>query len=145
MGKKRAVKKSGVVADEGRRNRALLRIPKKKLTHGVLHIESTYNNTKISLCEEKGGGVVLWATTGSLGFKGTKKSTPFAASKVGDLIADKAKAMGVKDVDAVIKGIGPGRDSALRAFANKDFNIMTIKDVTPVPHNGPKRPKARRV
>lgn len=141
MGKKRIIKKAG--QDSGK-TASGARVPKKKLDHGILNIEATYNNTKVSLADTK-GNLFVWSSSGSLGFSGSKKGTPFAAGKVGDLIADKGIAMGLKDVDVVIKGVGAGRESAMRAFAAKGINILSIKDRTPVPFNGPKAPKPRRV
>ena len=91
------------------------------------------------------GKAYLWSSSGSLGFSGSKKGTPFAAGKVGDLLAERAQAIGVKDVDVVIKGVGAGRESSIRAFSAKGINILSIKDKTPVPFNGPKPPKPRRV
>ena len=144
MGKKRIIKKSGGEADSGLKSRSLSRTPKKKLDRGVLHIKATYNNTCVTLCDVK-GGVVVWSSSGSLGFKGAKKGTPFAAAKVGELVGEKATLMGVKDVNVFINGVGSGRESSLRAFAGKGIEVSTIKDVTPVPHNGPRKPKPRRV
>jgi len=144
MGKKRIIKKSGGEANAGLRSRSLARTPKKSLSQGVLHIEATYNNTRVTLTNPK-GGVVIWSSSGSLGFKGAKKGTPFAAAKVGELVGEKAILMGLKDVHVVIKGVGSGRESSLRAFAGKGIDVLSIRDVTPVPHNGPRPPKPRRV
>ncbi len=118
--------------------------PKKKITSGVLHIEATFNNTKV-LFSDKVGNTLFWSTSGSLGFKGAKKGTPFAASKVGDLIGGKAAALGVKDADVVVLGVGSGREPAIRAFMAHGIEITSILDATPVPHNGPKAKKPRRV
>ena len=134
----------GSSADKGKRARALSRIPKKKLSEGVLNIEATFNNTKMSLCDLS-GNVVMWSSTGSLGFKGTKKSTPYAASKVAELLAEKSEAVGLKEISIVIKGVGPGRESAMRSFANRGFGVKSIKDKTPHAHNGPRPKKARRI
>ena len=142
MGKKRIIKKTG--QDSSAKSAAAGRATKKKLDHGILNIEATYNNTKVSLTDG-GGNLFVWSSSGSLGFSGSKKGTPFAAGKVGDLIADKGLSMGLKDVDVVIRGVGAGRESAMRAFAAKGINILSIKDRTPVPFNGPKPPKPRRV
>ncbi|MEK7091644.1 MAG: 30S ribosomal protein S11 [Patescibacteria group bacterium] len=142
MGKKRVIKKSG---GEGEgKARSTSKTAKKKLDYAVMHINASYNNTTVNL-SDKEGRVVAWSSSGSLGFKGSKKGTPFAAGKVGELLADKATGMGVKEVDIVIKGIGAGRESAIRAFIARGFVINSIKDVTPVPFNGPKAPKPRRV
>lgn len=142
MGKKRIIKKGG--QDSGGKTAGGSRVPKKKLDHGILNIEATYNNTKVALADTS-GNTFVWSSSGSLGFSGSKKGTPFAAGKVGELIADKGIAMGLKDVDVVIRGVGAGRESAMRAFAAKGINILSIKDRTPIPFNGPKAPKPRRV
>jgi small subunit ribosomal protein S11 len=118
--------------------------PKKKITSGTLYIDATFNNTKI-LFGDKLGNSLFWSSAGSLGFKGAKKGTPFAASKVGDFIGTKAEQLGVRDSDVVIKGVGSGREPAIRAFMAHGIEITSIKDVTPVPHNGPKPKKPRRV
>lgn len=118
--------------------------PKKKITSGVLHIEATFNNTKV-LFSDKIGNTLFWSSSGSLGFKGAKKGTPFAASKVGDLIGEKAAALGVKDADVTVLGVGSGREPAIRAFMAHGIEITSILDATPVPHNGPKPKKPRRV
>ena len=142
MGKKRIIKKSGQ-ASTGK-TAGSSRVPKKKLERAILHIEATYNNTKLNLTDPEGGSLV-WSSSGSLGYTGSKKGTPFAAGKVGDLIADKAISMGVKDIEVIIRGVGAGREGAMRAVAAKGLNIASIKDRTPVPFNGPKAPKPRRV
>lgn len=144
MGKKRIAKKSGGSVDQGLKERSMAKMPKKKILNGILNIQSTYNNTILNITDEK-GNAIMWGSSGSLGFKGTKKSTPFAASKVAELLADKAKTIGLKSVDVMLKGVGAGRESAIRTFAAKGIEINSIKDVTPVPHNGPKPPKPRRV
>jgi small subunit ribosomal protein S11 len=118
--------------------------PKKKITSGVLHIEATFNNTKV-LFSDKLGNTLFWSSAGSLGFRGAKKGTPFAASKVGDLIGSKAAVLGVKDADVVVLGVGSGREPAIRAFMAHGIEISSILDATPVPHNGPKAKKPRRV
>ena len=118
--------------------------PKKKITSGILFVEATFNNTKV-LFADKLGNVLFWSSAGSLGFRGAKKGTPFAASKVGDLIGDKALTLGVKDADVVVCGVGSGREPAIRAFMAHNIEITSIKDATPVPHNGPKAKKPRRV
>lgn len=117
---------------------------KKRLDSGILHVQSTYNNTKVMLTDQ-GGNAVLWSTAGSLGFKGAKKGTPFAAAKIGEALAVKAALIGLKEVAVVVKGVGSGRESAIRGFTSKGINISSIKDETPVPHNGPKPKKPRRV
>ena len=117
---------------------------KRKVPRGKIYIQSTYNNTKIVLTDTK-GNVLTTSSSGSLGFKGAKKGTPFAAAKVGEVVGSKASAMGMKEVAVVVKGVGSGRESGIRGFISKGLNINSIKDVTPVPHNGPKPKKPRRV
>ncbi len=117
---------------------------KKKVISGILHIEATFNNTKV-LFSDKLGNTLFWSSSGSLGFRGAKKGTPFAASKVGDLIGNKASTLGVKDADVVVLGVGSGREPAIRAFMANGIDITSIKDITPVPHNGPRPKKPRRV
>lgn len=116
----------------------------KKVQRGRVYIKSSYNNTIVTITNEK-GEVVSWASAGSLGFSGPKKATPFAASKVVNVLAEKMKKFGPVDIDVFVNGIGAGRDSAIRSLVNHGFNILSIKDVTPIPHNGPRPPKARRV
>ena len=125
-------------------SRALNRIPKKKVVNGRLNILATFNNTIVTLCDLK-GNTVMAASSGALGFKGSRKSTPFAAAKVGEIIGDKALQMGMKEADVIIRGVGAGRESALRSFAGKGIGIGKITDMTPVPHNGPRPPKPRRI
>jgi small subunit ribosomal protein S11 len=121
-----------------------VKVPKKKIVSGTLHIEATFNNTKIVLTDKK-GNTLFWTSSGALGFKGAKKGTPFAASKAGAVIGEKAKAIGIKEVDVLIKGVGSGREPTIRSFMAYDIDITGINDVTPVPHNGPKPKKPRRV
>ncbi len=142
MGKKRIAKKRGDEGDGGRGGSA--RASRRKLDVGRLYVEATYNNTKVSLTDPQ-GNVVAWSSAGSLGFSGAKKGTPFAAAKVGELLADKADQMGLKEVAVVVSGVGAGRESSIRAFTLKGIVISGIKDTTPVPHNVPRPPKPRRV
>jgi small subunit ribosomal protein S11 len=142
MGKKRIVKKEGDTGAAGSGSSA--RSSRRKLDVGTLFVEATYNNTKVSLADAM-GNVVTWSSAGSLGFAGAKKGTPFAAAKVGELIGERGASMGLKEVAVVVKGVGSGRESSIRAFATKGIGIASIKDVTPIPHNGPRPRKARRV
>ena len=141
MGKKRIVKKGG---EDGSGRSSPARPSRRKMDTGRLYVEATYNNTKLSLTDAS-GNVVSWSSSGSLGFAGAKKGTPFAAAKVGELLGDRATAMGVKEVAVVVSGVGAGRESSIRAFSTKGIHISSISDTTPVPHNGPRPPKARRV
>ena len=144
MGKKRIVKKSGQGIDSGRVARSLSRTSRKKVTVGRLYVEATYNNTKLVLAD-LGGNALAWSSSGALGFKGAKKGTPFAAAKVGELMGEKAAIIGLKEVEVVVKGVGSGRESSIRAFSSKGVDISMIRDETPVPHNGPRAKKERRV
>lgn len=143
MGKKRIIKKGGG-SDIAGTSRALNRVPKRKLAQGKLNILATFNNTLVTLCDLK-GNAVMSASSGALGFKGSRKSTPFAAAKVGEIIGEKAQQMGMKDAEVIIRGVGAGRESALRAFTGMGIAVTKITDMTPVPHNGPRPPKPRRV
>ena len=143
MGKKRIIKKGGS-NDSSASSRALSRIPKKKVAAGILNILATFNNTILTLCDAKGNSLIS-ASSGTLGFKGSRKSTPFAAAKVGEIIGEKATQMGMKDAEVIVRGVGAGRESALRAFAGKGISITRIVDMTPVPFNGPRAPKPRRI
>ena len=116
---------------------------KKHVDSGILYVESTYNNTKLTLTDSK-NNTIAWSSSGSLGFRGAKKGTPFAAAKVGETLALKAQTVGVKEVKVVVKGVGSGRETAIRGFISKGINLTTIQDKTAVPHNGPKPPKPRR-
>lgn len=144
MGKKRIIRKSGGSVDQGMKSRSLARTAKRSLASGVLHIHATYNNTKVLLADPE-GNTVAWSSSGALGFSGAKKGTPFAAAKVGELVGEKAVLIGMKEVNVVIRGVGSGRESALRGFAGKGIEVQKISDDTPVPHNGPRPPKARRI
>ena len=118
--------------------------PKKKITSGIVYVDATFNNTKV-LFGDKLGNTLFWSSAGTLGFRGAKKGTPFAASKIGDVIGSKASILGVKDADVVVLGVGSGREPAIRAFMAHGIDITSILDATPVPHNGPKAKKPRRV
>ncbi len=111
---------------------------------GMAHIQSTFNNTIVSISDKK-GNIIAWGSAGAAGFKGTKKSTPFAASIAAKNAAEKAKNYGLKEVDVFVHGIGSGRESAIRALHAEGIDILSIKDITPVPHNGCRAPKARRM
>ena len=117
---------------------------KKSISTGVVHIQSTFNNTIVTITDS-GGNVLAWSSAGVQGFKGSRKSTPFAAQMAAEDAAKKAKEHGLKTVEVYIKGPGPGRESALRALQATGFNVVMIKDVTPIPHNGCRPPKRRRV
>jgi small subunit ribosomal protein S11 len=117
---------------------------KKNIQNGVVHIQSTFNNTIITITDPT-GNVVAWSSAGAQGFKGSRKSTPFAAQMAASDAAKKAMEHGMKNVEVYVKGPGPGRESALRSLQATGFNVIVIKDVTPIPHNGCRPPKRRRV
>lgn len=144
MGKKRIVKKNSSGVDSALKARSLAKVMKKKIVEGVLFVESTYNNTRLSLSDTS-GNVLAWSSSGALGFKGAKKGTPFAASKIGELIGEKAQQAGLKQVEVIVKGVGSGRESAIRGFSTFGVDVVSIIDKTPVPHNGPKPRKPRHV
>lgn len=145
MGKKRIVKKGEAAGDDKSAAPAEPKSTlKKRVEVGILCVESTYNNTKLVLTDSN-GNTLAWSSSGSLGFKGAKKGTPFAAAKVGETLSQKAQTIGIKEVSAVVKGVGSGREAAIRGFVSKGIGLISIRDMTPVPHNGPKPPRPRRV
>lgn len=143
MGKKRIVT-SNESGSESKPKASSSSSKSKKVDSGILYVQSTYNNTKIMLTDKK-GNALMWASSGGAGFRGAKKGTPFAAAKIGETLGAKAATIGLKEIDVVVKGVGSGRESAIRGFISKGFNINSIKDRTPVPFNGPKPKKPRRV
>jgi len=120
------------------------KVEKKNISNGVVHIQATFNNTIVTITDIA-GNVISWATAGGQGFKGSRKSTPFAAQIAAEDAAKKAQEHGLRTVEVQVKGPGSGRESALRALQNAGLNITMIKDVTPIPHNGCRPPKRRRV
>jgi small subunit ribosomal protein S11 len=124
-------------------NRARKRI-KKEVADGVVHVHASFNNTIITITDRK-GNTLSWATSGGSGFRGSRKSTPFAAQVAAEKAGIVAQEYGVKNLDVLIKGPGPGRESAVRSLNNLGFKINNIIDVTPIPHNGCRPPKKRRV
>ncbi|BBO68191.1 30S ribosomal protein S11 [Desulfosarcina alkanivorans] len=117
---------------------------RKNISSGVVHIQSTFNNTIVTITDSM-GNVVSWSSAGIHGFKGSRKSTPFAAQMTAEDAAKKAMEHGMKSVEVYVKGPGSGRESALRSLQAAGFNVVMIKDVTPIPHNGCRPPKRRRV
>ncbi|ADM90059.1 30S ribosomal protein S11 [Candidatus Karelsulcia muelleri CARI] len=117
---------------------------KKNSVIGEVHIKSTFNNIIITLTNKK-GDVIAWSSAGKMGFKGSKKNTPYAAQVAAEDVAEKGLNAGIKKLEVIIKGPGAGRDAAIRALVNKNFNILVIKDITPIPHNGCRPPKKRRI
>ena len=117
---------------------------KKGILNGIAYVQSTFNNTIVSIADTN-GNVISWASAGQKGFKGSRKSTPYAAQVAADSAAAKALEVGMKNLSVEIKGPGSGRETALRALQARGFKIITIKDTTPMPHNGTRPPKKRRV
>src|SRR5438876_495206 len=117
---------------------------KKNVSHGQAHIKSTFNNTIVTITDLQ-GNTLSWASAGNVGFKGSRKSTPFAAQLAAETAARRAMEHGVRKVDVVVKGPGSGRETAIRTIQNTGIEVVGIKDVTPIPHNGCRPPKRRRV
>ncbi len=117
---------------------------KKSVSDGVAHVHASFNNTIITITDRQ-GNTLAWATSGGSGFRGSRKSTPFDAQVAADRVGEKVKEFGVKNLDVEVKGPGPGRESAVRALNNAGFKVTSINDVTPIPHNGCRPPKKRRV
>ena len=117
---------------------------RKSVSDGIAHIHASFNNTIITISDRQ-GNALAWATSGGSGFRGSRKSTPFAAQVAADRVGQMVKEFGVKNLDVNVKGPGPGRESAVRALNNAGFKITSISDVTPIPHNGCRPPKKRRV
>jgi small subunit ribosomal protein S11 len=130
------------MAKPGKRVRK--KIERKNISTGVAHIQATFNNTIVTITDVS-GNVISWSTSGTKGFKGSRKSTPFAAQMAAEDAAKKAQEHGLRSVEVWVKGPGSGRESALRALQAVGLNITLIKDVTPIPHNGCRPPKRRRV
>ncbi len=117
---------------------------RKNVTHGVAHIKSSFNNTIITITDQQ-GNALAWASSGNVGFKGSRKSTPFAAQLAAEAAAKRAMEQGVRKVDVMVKGPGSGRETAIRSLQNAGIEVLGIKDVTPIPHNGCRPAKRRRV
>lgn len=144
MAIKKVVKPEGAGAAEASKPKAPGAGSRKHVDAGILHVQSTYNNTKVMLTDKQ-GNALMWGSSGGAGFRGAKKGTPFAAAKVGETLAAKAANLGMKEIDVIVKGVGSGRESAIRGFISKGIVISSIKDATPVPFNGPQPKKPRRV
>ncbi|HYE60175.1 MAG TPA: 30S ribosomal protein S11 [Candidatus Kapabacteria bacterium] len=115
-----------------------------QVSHGRAYIQATFNNTLVSVTDQN-GDVLGWASSGMVGFKGPKKATPYAAQQVVKKVVDDIKDYGLKEVSVFVKGIGGGREGAIRAFNTNGINVLSVKDVTPIPHNGCRPPRRRRV
>jgi len=128
----------------GPKKRPGKKVQKKNVAAGIAHIQSTFNNTIVTITD-LGGDVISWASAGSRGFKGSRKSTPFAAQLAAEAAARRAMEHGVRKVDVSVKGPGSGRETAIRSIQNAGIEVVGIKDVTPIPHNGCRQSKRRRV
>lgn len=117
---------------------------KRQILKGRAYVKCTYNNTAVSISDVN-GNVLAWASSGMMGFKGAKKSTPYAATQVVGNVSEKTKKFGVQELEVFVKGVGSGRESSIRALANNGFDLTLIKDITPIPHNGCRPKKPRRV
>lgn len=150
MGKKRIIQKTQEeLVKEREKVEAMVKKEyepsgKKDLGEGRIYIFASYNNTIITLADQR-GDVLGWTSAGKIGFKGAKKSTPFAASKTAEAISQVAQKLGIQRVMIFVNGVGSGRESAIRSLASRGFDIVSIKDVTPIPHNGCRARKVRRV
>ena len=128
----------------GKTTKRVRRIQRKNIERGAAHIHSTFNNTIVTISDED-GNVISWASAGELGFKGSRKSTPFAAQMAAETASKTAMEHGLRKVDVFVKGPGAGREAAIRALQAAGIEVTSIKDVTPIPHNGCRPPKRRRV
>ncbi len=144
MGKKRVIQKGATSEGERAPKAAPSSGHAKKIESGRIYINASYNNTLIAITDER-GNLVRQSSAGSLGFRGPKKATPYAATKVVESLSDQIHRIGLKRAAVYVKGIGSGRESALRALPSQGIEIIAIKDVTPIPHNGPRPRKPRRV
>ena len=144
MGKKRIKKVASDVSEAKKTGKKPKRKVKKNVSFGQAYIQATYNNVIVTLTDPI-GQVLTWSSSGSIGFKGAKKATPYAATLVVKDVVEKSKKMNLRSVDVFVKGIGSGRDSAIRSLSANGLEVKSITDVTPVPHNGCRPPKVRRV
>lgn len=146
MGKKRIITTQGESQTTERQSTvsSSKKAVKTQVINGIAHINVSYNNTLLTITDSK-GEVISWSSAGSLGFKGTKKSTPYAANLVAKDCVEKAKKFNLMNVSVIIKGVGPGREAAIRGIAGSGLNMVSIMDATPIAHNGVRRKKPRRV
>lgn len=146
MGKKRVISKGDQSLSDQNSGEKNQNGPKtvRHVSTGIAHIQATYNNTLILITDEQGNALAS-ASAGGVGFSGTRKATPYAAARVAEIVAEKARRLGISEISVRVSGVGSGRDSAVRSLANNGLGISSIRDITPIPHNGPRRPKVRRV
>ncbi len=124
--------------------RSLKKVTRRSVSEGIAHINASFNNTNVTITDRQ-GNALAWATSGGQGFRGSRKSTPFAAQVAAEVAGKAAQEYGVKNIDVLVKGPGPGRESAVRALGALGYKVNSISDVTPIPHNGCRAPKKRRV
>src|SRR3954470_4644499 len=144
MAKAAAAAGTGTEAKKGKKGKTFKKKEKKNVPFGVVHIQATFNNTIVTITDQE-GRTVSWKSSGSLGFRGSRKGTPFAAQQAAANAANMARDHGMRAVEVRVSGPGSGRESAVRALATAGINVKTIRDVTPMPHNGCRPPKRRRV
>lgn len=144
MGKKRIITKTDAASNETAAVEKKSKTSKRQVLNGVANICVSYNNTIVSIADQN-GEIIAWSSSGGLGFKGTKKSTPYAANLVAKDAVEKAKKFNLQSIKIVLKGIGPGREAAMRGLASTNLNITSIQDKTPVAHNGIRAKKPRRI
>lgn len=149
MGKKRIIKEekskgSDEIKKEEKKDAVKQPSSYAKTINGRAYVHASYNNTIITITDSS-GNVISWASAGAIGFKGAKKSTPFAASRVAEILMEKITKTGIKNLEVFVRGIGSGRDSAIRSLASRGLNIVSIEDITPLPHNGCRPKKPRRI
>ncbi|PIR41733.1 MAG: 30S ribosomal protein S11 [Candidatus Yanofskybacteria bacterium CG10_big_fil_rev_8_21_14_0_10_37_15] len=146
MGKKRIITKADSTSEPTEQAKVSVskKTSKKQVINGVAHINVSYNNTIIAISDSD-GEIISWSSAGSIGFKGSKKSTPYAANLVAKDCIEKAKKYNLTNIKIIVKGIGPGRESAIRGLVGSGLNLLSLQDATPVAHNGVRRKKSRRV
>lgn len=144
MGKKRIASQSNSDAKDKFKLQASKKVKGKKIEKARVYIYSTFNNTIITLSDLK-GDVIANLSAGKIGFTGAKRATPYAAMKIINALSQKVSHLGIKEIEVYVKGMGPAREGAIRAIANEGFNIILIKDITPIPFGGPRAPKPRRI
>lgn len=144
MGKKRIAGESNSDAKDKFKLQASKKVKGKKIEKARVYIYSTFNNTIITLSDLE-GNVIANLSAGKIGFSGAKRATPYAAMKIANALSQKISPLGIKEIEVYVKGTGPAREGAIRALANEGFNIILIKDVTPIPFGGPRAPKPRRI
>lgn len=146
MGKKRIITTEGDTVNTAEQSAVSTakKIVKRQVINGIAHIHVSYNNSLVTITDSK-GGVIAWSSAGKLGFKGTKKSTPYAANLVAKDCVERAKKYNLTNIKIVVKGVGPGREAAIRGLTGTGLNVISIMDSTPIAHNGIRRKKPRRV